>query len=857
MNQIIRIIIIFLLFISTVSAQSQNFVFSPITVLQGLSDNQVRYILQLPDGRMVFKTSGNLNIYDGARFKYIHQTSSRVYPLKTYDGFYRIYQGKDALLWIKDNHKLMCVDLRSEKYVTDLDSYFNKKGFTKPIEDLFMDADKQLWFQVSGKLYNHNSSTIIDISANQGHLQDVESNKNNLYLFYNTGEVACYDLKTKNKLYSNAAYPLVQQPFFKNTSMVVKGKKGFYQLRNGSKGGFFFFDIQKRIWRKVLETNYTLNTITVNTNGVAYISCANGIWIINCLNGEKQYLPTLKKVDGSILNTEISTIFYDKQGGLWLGTINQGLLYYHPNRYKFTLIGRSYFGENAATDIIVQSFAEDKVGNIYIKCKSAIYRYSSYNDGTKLTIIPLALVPKEVLNKFDKSKNNQTVSLTDKRGWLWTGTQDGLKLFKSKNQEEKTFYTKDGLSNNFIHALLEDSKENIWITTSYGITKLQIDSLSGKIHFSNFNSDSGTLEGEYADGAAFEATDGTLYFGGINGFNILKKDNLNSNKLPFTPVFTNLFLRGEKIEAGKEYDKRIILSEATPYTKEIELSYNQNFLSFEFSALNYQNPSQTYYRYQLEGIDTNWRETAVGGQNENVTPEGILKIAYTNLPHGKYKLKVMASNNNRRWNGATTELQITIDAPWWKTPLAYIVFSAFFIVLIGAVAYAYIYYNRKKMERDHKEEILLIRVKNLIEQCDFLQSEKETYLTQVNFNTAESVEKNNENAADNAFLARALEQVEKNLDVSDYSVEQLSRDLCMDRTGLYRKLIALLDKSPSLFIRNIRLQKAAALLLEGQLSIAEITEKVGFSSSSYLSKCFQEMYGCRPSEYAEKTKKST
>ena len=79
----------------------------------------------------------------------------------------------------------------------------------------------------------------------------------------------------------------------------------------------------------------------------------------------------------------------------------------------------------------------------------------------------------------------------------------------------------------------------------------------------------------------------------------------------------------------------------------------------------------------------------------------------------------------------------------------------------------------------------------------------------------------------------------------------------MDRTGLYRKLIALLDKSPSLFIRNIRLQKAAQLILEEELSIAEIADKVGFSSGSYLSKCFQEMYGCRPTEYAEKTRKTT
>ncbi|PXY39308.1 transcriptional regulator [Flavobacterium cheongpyeongense] len=856
MNPLIRALIIFLLSISALRAQSDNFVFSPINVLQGLSDNQIRYILQLPDGRMVFKTSGNINIYDGVHFKYIHQTLPNLYPLNGYDGFYRIYQGKDSLLWIKDTHKLMCVDLRTEKYLSGLDSYFKKKGFKKGIDDLFMDSGQHLWFLYSGKLYKENSSTIIDLSANKNRLQDLMSRNNNLYLFYDNGEVICYDLKTKRKLYTIAAYPSEQRAFFKNTSLAVKGNNGFYQLRNGNKGGFFFFDTQKRIWKKILETNYTLNTLVVNSNDTAYISCTNGIWIINCRNGEKRYMPTLKKVDGSILNTEISTLFYDKQGGLWLGTLNQGLLYYHPSRYKFKYIGRSYFQKNASNDIIVQSFAQDQKGNVYIKSQSDIYQYHSSSKMDKvLTVVSLSLVPKEILEKLNQ--NNQTVSITDIRGWKWTGTQDGLKVFDPKKQKERFFYTKDGLSNNFIHALLEDHSNNIWVTTSYGITKLQIDPISNQIHFTNFYSDSGTLEGEYSDGAAFEAKDGTLYFGGINGFNILNKSGINSKKIPFSPLFTNLFLRGERVESGKLYDSHVIMNKTAPYTKEIKLSHNQNFLTFEYSALNYQNPSQTYYRYELEGVDNTWRETSIGGQNENPDSDGILKTSYTNLSPGKYKFKVMASNNNLQWNGLVSELNITINAPWWKTPIAYILFTSLFIAIIISGLYGYIYNTRKKMERNHREDILLVRIRNLIEQCDFLQSEKETYLIEKNENTIGSANKINENNADNEFLARALEQVEKNLEVSDYSVEQLSRDLCMDRTGLYRKLIALLDKSPSLFIRSIRLQRAAVLILEGKLNIAEITEKVGFSSSSYFSKCFQEMYGCRPSEYAEKTGNST
>ncbi|WP_348822190.1 ligand-binding sensor domain-containing protein [Flavobacterium aestuarii] len=852
MNKIIKVITIFIFSMSI--ARANDFVFSPINVLHGLSDNQVRFILQLPDGRMVFKTSGNINIYDGAHFKYIHQVSNTVYRLNSYDGFYRIYQGKNSLLWIKDSHKLMCVNLRTEKYLSRLDSYFKNKGFKQPVDDLFMDSSQQLWLLISGKLFKENSSEFLNIAANQGRLQDLAAEKNNLYLFYNTGEVICYDLKTKRKLYNKASYPVQQQPFFENTSLVVKGNNGFYQLRNGSRGGFFFFDIHQRTWKKILETNYTLNTLAVNLD-TAYISCTNGIWKINCHTGEKEYLPTLKKVDGSILNTEISTLFYDRQKGLWLGTLNQGLLYYHPFRYKFIHIGRSYFHENDAKDIIVQAFAEDQSGIIYVKCQSSIYKYYSKT----LTPIPDSSVPKEVLKKLNQNikTSNYKISLTDVHGWKWTGTPDGLQLYMPDKRKGKTLYTSDGLSNNFVHALLEDRNKNIWITTSYGITKLQADSINRKIHLTAFGSDAGTLEGEYTNGAIFEAANGNLYFGGINGFNILNPNSEESQKLPFKPVFTNLFLRGIKVQSEKKYEDRIIMREAAPYTSKIELSYNQNFLTFEFSTVNYQNPSQTYYRYQLEGIDNNWQETAFGLQNETINNKGILKASYTNLPPGTYKLKVMASGNSREWNGQVTELMVTIHAPWWKTNTAYILFISFFITIVCSVIYGYIYYSRKKLERSHREEILLVRVRNLIEQCNSLQSEKEIYLAKTNEETSQPIESTIENKADAVFLAKALEQVEKNLGVPDYSVEQLSRDLCMDRTGLYRKLIALLDESPSLFIRNIRLQRAARLILDEELSISEITEKVGFSSSSYLSRCFQEMYGCRPSEYAEKVKKST
>ena len=99
------------------------------------------------------------------------------------------------------------------------------------------------------------------------------------------------------------------------------------------------------------------------------------------------------------------------------------------------------------------------------------------------------------------------------------------------------------------------------------------------------------------------------------------------------------------------------------------------------------------------------------------------------------------------------------------------------------------------------------------------------------------------------FLGRVKTLVEGRLSDPDYGVEQLARDLCMERTGLYKKLTAVVGKSPVLFIRNVRLRRAAELLRSGGMSVNEVADATGFNSPSYFAKCFKAEFGARPSEF--------
>lgn len=846
------------------NAYAGGFQFITLNTTQGLSDNQIRYIFQLPDGRMTFTTNGSINLYDGAHFTNLHRTSEHIYPLKQYEGFYHIYLSADSLLWIKDHRRLMCIDLCKEQYIADLNSYFRSKGIQDPVDEMFVDNQGRLWLISSGKLLQQELAFSLQLPASQGKVQDLATDADALYLFYNTGEVVCYHLKTGKQLYIKAAYPEVERTKFQSTSLVVSSKSGFYQLRNGSKGGFFHFDSQQQVWTKIMEKDYTLNTLMISTDNKAYISCVRGFWIIDLDKGTRQHLPSVKTRKGNVLATEISTVFQDRQGALWLGTFNRGLLYYHPDMFKLVHIGRKEFPVSAEEDIAVINFAEDKDGNIYIKERSAIYKLDIKEDGTrKLVPASVSSVSKELQVKLHSSPSTSfqnksyTALCKDSRGWTWAGTADGLELFSDDVQKEpRKFYREDGLANNFVQAILEDRQHRIWVTTSNGISQFRISPDKQIINIINYNQRDGALEGEYIAKSAFESSDGTLYFGGVDGFTIFPSDQPSSDTnilpalksasagLPYQPVFTAFYVHGERIIPTKVYNEQVILPQATAYTKDISLKHDQNFITCEFSALNYFNPERTYYRYQLEGIDSDWLSVANSAQNN-----GILQVSYTNLPPGNYTLKVMASDDASHWNDQQiTKVTFIIHAPWWKTDVAYASYLILTLFLIFASIRLYIYRTKRAIERRHKEEILLLRIRGLIEQCNRYETEQKASAEEAHCPPP---------IAESAFLTQAIEQVEKNLHVPGYSVEQLSRDLCMERTGLYRKLVALLDQSPSLFIRNIRLQRAAQLILEGRLSITEIAEHTGFSSTSYLSKCFQEMYGCRPSEYADKQKKST
>lgn len=144
-------------------------------------------------------------------------------------------------------------------------------------------------------------------------------------------------------------------------------------------------------------------------------------------------------------------------------------------------------------------------------------------------------------------------------------------------------------------------------------------------------------------------------------------------------------------------------------------------------------------------------------------------------------------------------------------------------------------------------EILVSRIKNLLAQQKLLQKR---FQKQIEVNPSEVTV----TPVDKKFLKQALEVVEKFIDKPEFSVEDFSREMCMSRVALYKKILSLTGKAPLEFIRSIRLKRAAQLLEKSGMSVSEIAYEVGFNNPKNFTKYFKEEFKVLPSQYSGEKK---
>ncbi|MCB9283379.1 MAG: response regulator [Lewinellaceae bacterium] len=367
-----------------------------------------------------------------------------------------------------------------------------------------------------------------------------------------------------------------------------------------------------------------------------------------------RYIPDGKP--GSLQASEIWTIFEDRNGKIWLGSVDDGLLLFDRQTGTFRNFRHDDNDPASLLQNWVMDICEDPDGHLLVATTGGISRLDRER-GT--------------FENYPILEQGQPVIVYDvlpePDGKYWIGTRSGLKQLDRNTLGVKTWGERDGLADNFVSGILKDDQGYLWLGTGKGLSKF--DPLTGL--FRNYDSADGLQSGDFS-GAHMKASTGELFFGGINGFNVF--DPLQVHDQPLLPpiVLTDftLFNRSVPVRGtvGDTLSYPSPLERPVSRTGVIRLRYWQDDLSFEFAALNFLNPEKNQYKYWLQGYDAGWIETDARRNFAN----------YTNLSPGHYTFHVIGSNNDGVWNEEGAFVQLVIAPPWWRTWWAYVlyVFSA-------------------------------------------------------------------------------------------------------------------------------------------------------------------------------------
>jgi len=347
---------------------------------------------------------------------------------------------------------------------------------------------------------------------------------------------------------------------------------------------------------------------------------------------------------GQYSGKTIRKIIEDSNQNLLLAS-EFGLVRIHPDRKDYEIL----FENTPMTTAYI-----DNSGNLWVGTASAGLRLFNQETGQWAEYVhdhedPASIASGEI-----------SIIYQDKKMRIWIGTiGGGLNLWNPDDKSFKHFTEDEGFISNSIFSIEEDSSGSFWIGTSNGLINFNY----AEEIIRNFTVFDGLQGNEFSIRNDNSLTDsnGLLYFPGKNGLTVFNPLSIRQNMTPPAVVLTSFKV------FNKEYD----LERSPSLLKELELSWKDSMITFEFSALDFNNPRGNEYAYMLEGFDKNW----IHSENSPIA-------TYTNLDGGDYTFRVKASNSHGVWNNTGLELTIRIIPPWWKTWWAVILYFLVTIILV-------------------------------------------------------------------------------------------------------------------------------------------------------------------------------
>jgi signal transduction histidine kinase/ligand-binding sensor domain-containing protein/DNA-binding response OmpR family regulator len=703
---------------------------------------------------------GGLNKFDSENRKFIHYKNNPNDPSSlSGNSIFSIYEDRNGILWIgTSTGGLSKFNRESENFTSFKYNPADSKSISSNyVTSIFEDQAGSLWIGMkdgglnkldrkAGNFEQYSKSSNISILSN--YIQLIyEDSEGIFWIGTDNSGVSVFNRKDKKFIWyqqnSNNPKSLTDNSIVS----ICEDRTGILWFGTWNGGVNKYSKIEKK-FNTIVHNPDNPNSLSGNSIFPIHEDRFGDLWIGTDINGLNRINKKTNKFTryfnnpadpNSISSNYISSICEDSFGNLWIGTYDNGLNRFDRTTNKFVnlinipsdpasisknAISQMFLDSNGDLWIGVQGGGIEKLvkgSDIFIHYKPdpknsksispqtifAINEDHSGNlligsDGGGLSMLDknkgeFIHFKNDPGNSFSISNNSVSVIHRDKNGTLWIGTNGGgLNKFSQADKTFIRFNEKNGLPNDMICGILEDDAGNLWISTYKGLSRFD----PQNENFRNFGVEDGLQGNEFNNWAFCKSKNGTMYFGGTNGLSFFHPDSLKDNLVVPPIVITDFQLLHKPVQIGYDPNwERTILQTSIAETKQIDLKYDDNIISLEFSALDFNNPERNQYAYFLEGFDKSWTRTTAKRRF----------VTYTNLDPGEYTFKVKGSNNDGIWNEAGTSLKILIHPPWWATWWSYILYG-FVSILIFAGSTRF-YLNRQRLntqlalEQEHAKKL--------------------------------------------------------------------------------------------------------------------------------------------------------
>ena len=628
------------------------------------------------EGMILVSTYGELLCIDGPNGKVVWRNDHVKRALDAYNDYW-VTTDKEDNIWVITHSTGTYIYIKKEnRWYTSLTELMRARGFENVPDDILVwevcyDAKGLLWVATDhlGVLVldfgNKEWRQFTNVKGDDTSLPDITIK--HLYLdqlgrmwlaSYKNGVAMCAEALSNFKSLAIG-----------DINTMTEDKQGYYWLGRND-GGIIKMD------PKTLEP---VETFTKHSLGVpsdiivgSYAARDGSLWFGTYEGGLLHYKNgTWKNYRASdpgsaFMTNNIWGITEDLWGNIWVGVLGGGAVRID----KHTGQQRSFTTENSVLSTVWTN-SISTASNGWILLGNSEY-YALIHPGNFKVIN--GTFPQDNSLKAITVSTATTQAVWDSRGLLWQCSPSGVVIYDRKTGQKTLLDMKSGLYGSNAVSVTEDTRHTMWVATDHGlsnVTPQKQEDGTWTFTIRNFNNRDGLQPGPFNQRAIFCSRSGELLLGGQDGLDIISTLKLGNGDNQEKPIFSGLVLFDQEVEVGVPYDGRVILDEALDMQRKIRLHYGENQFTIHMASDNGGVNNATRFIYQLKGFNDKWIKTTA------VNPD----ITYMSLPPGSYTLCVRMLKDDGTMGEQESQLDITIDSPWYTSWWAWTLYGLLLVIV--------------------------------------------------------------------------------------------------------------------------------------------------------------------------------